>query len=544
MGIPTITVASEGQRLDSSTEILSLEIHRDLDRIPVAELTLVDGSVAKRRFEISDGPLFEPGRRVTIALRDGDAPDTTLFDGRVIRHAVESKLGGCTLRIELKDLAFSLTRQRKSAVYRDGTDADALQRILTDAQLEPGVMDTPPSNQHGELVRYGSTDWDFLLSRADAQGLVVDVDQGKVSLRAMVPAASPKARLEHGLDEVELELELDGGDQWAVVTSAGWDPQALTPTPPAQGVAPNVTVGNIDAAAVATQLGGDTLALLHPGLLTQDDLNAWASARLTRTRMSLLRGRASIPGRPDLAPLDVVELAGVGERFDGLAIVTGTSHRVDQGGWRTELRFGLPPEPFARRPDVAELPAGGLVPPVHGLHVGVVDQYEADPQGLLRVKVLLAVHDGTQGPVFARVAHPDAGNGRGVVFWPVPGDEVVVGFVNDDPGQAIVLGALHGPRLAPPQVAGGPSQANDLRAIVTKSGLVLGFDDRDKVVRITTPSGKRLTLDEGANAITLEDENRNVLTLDANGITLSSGGDVTIEAAGHLVLQGQTVDVQ
>ena len=43
----------------------------------------------------------------------------------------------------------------------------------------------------------------------------------------------------------------------------------------------------------------------------------------------------------------------------------------------------------------------------------------------------------------------DAGKQRGQVFWPEPGDEVVVGFLNGDPRQAILLGALHGKTNAP-----------------------------------------------------------------------------------------------
>jgi len=39
------------------------------------------------------------------------------------------------------------------------------------------------------------------------------------------------------------------------------------------------------------------------------------------------------------------------------------------------------------------------------------------------------------------MARRDAGKQRGQVFWPEPGGEVVVGFINGDPRQAIILGA-------------------------------------------------------------------------------------------------------
>jgi uncharacterized protein involved in type VI secretion and phage assembly len=259
----------------------------------------------------------------------------------------------------------------------------------------------------------------------------------------------------------------------------------------------------------------------------------------------LLRGTASLGGRADLVPLDVVELAGIGDRFNGDAIITGITHRIDTSGWSTELRFGLSPEAFARQPDIPDMLAGGLLPPVHGLHVGVVKEYEEDPLGEHRVKVLLSVLDEEQGPIFARVARPDAGNERGYVFWPEPGDEVVVGFVHGDPRQAIILGALHGSKNAPPDPAGPPSEENNQRAIVSKAGTLIAFDDEKPAVTVETPGGNKIVLDDDAGSITLEDQHGNKITLDDKGITLKSAKDFTIDASsGQVVIKGSAVDVQ
>ncbi|MBC7977171.1 MAG: Rhs element Vgr protein, partial [Myxococcales bacterium] len=195
---------------------------------------------------------------------------------------------------------------------------------------------------------------------------------------------------------------------------------------------------------------------------------------------------------------------------------------------------------------IADLPAGGLVPPVHGLHVGVVSDFESDPLGEHRIKVLLSVLDKKQGPVWARVARPDAGKDRGQVFWPEPKDEVVVGFLNSDPRQAIVLGALHGSTNTPPDAAGAPSEKNAQRAIVSKSKLIIRFDDDKKVITIETPGGNKLAIDDDKQAITLSDQHENTITLDDKGITLKSAAAVTIEAADgkNVVLKGEKVDVK
>lgn len=172
------------------------------------------------------------------------------------------------MRVELKDAAFKLTRQRKTCVFRKQADDEAIRTLIKDAGLQVGDLATT-TPQHEELVQFHASDWDFIVSRADAQGLVVDVDRGKVSVQAMMSGAGPAATLDHGLDDVEFDLEIDAGEQWAAMTSQAWDVQAQTATAPADARQPSVKVGNLDAAAIAKKLGGDSYALVHPGLLAQ-----------------------------------------------------------------------------------------------------------------------------------------------------------------------------------------------------------------------------------------------------------------------------------
>jgi Rhs element Vgr protein len=545
MGIPTITITSGGAQFEPAGHVLSVEVHRELNRVPEAQVRVVDGSVAQRKFAHSDTAFFEPGKPLIIAVRDGDGPEATLFEGLVVRHAVESQPGTSTLRVELKDAAYKLTRQRRTQVFRSQADDEAIRKLIGDAGLKVGEL-AATKTKHDELIQYRASDWDFIVSRADAQGLVVDVHRGTVSVQPMVASDQPRATIEHGLGDVELEFEIDAGEQWAAMTSQAWDVQKLAATPPSDAAPPAVTVGNLDAAAIARELGGDSYALVHPAIVTQGELDAWATSRLSRSRLAMLRGRAAISGTADLAPRDLIVLAGVGDRFNGNAFVSGVTHTIDAGGWRTELLLGLSPEPFAHQPDIAELPAGGLLPPVQALHVGVVSDFESDPLGEHRIKVLLSTLDKKQGPVWARVARPDAGKDRGQVFWPEPDDEVVVGFINGDPRQAIILGALHGSANSPPDPAGPPSKENTRRAIVSKEKLIIELDDDKKAITIKTPGKNQLVIDDDAKAIKLTDQHGNTITLDDKGITLSSAADIAIEAGGgkNVAIKGTKVDVQ
>jgi uncharacterized protein involved in type VI secretion and phage assembly len=545
MGIPVATITCGGQALDPTVEVVEIEIKRELDRIPEATLSLIDGSVAKREFELSNAELFVPGKPVQIAMRfEGETEDVTLFDGLVVRHAVETQAESSLLRVELKDAAIKLTRQRKSAVYREQTDDAAIRTLVEAAGLQAGEFATSDVTLP-EAIQYHAHDWDFIISRAEVQGFAVDVHLGTVRLAKLELASSAKRTLEYGLGDVHgFELQIDGSQQWAELSGVAWDLPAQKLADPTPATQPNIKVGNLDAAEIAKQLGGETATLLHPVPLAPGELAAWANARLLRSRLALLRGRVVVDGDPELAPLDTVEIIGIGDRFNGLALVSGVTHKLDHDGWKTELQLGLSAEWFARRPDIAEVPAGGMLPPMSHLQIAKVAAFEADPLGEQRIKLMLPGLPDDQGFIWARLARPDAGKDRGSVCWPEPEDEVVVGFLGGDPRQAIVLGALYGSTNTPPAAIGGPSDQNPKRGFVSKSGALVSFDDEKVIVTVETPGGNKIVIDDDQKTIQLADQHGNKITLSDKGITLQSASDFNIDAAGKVVIKGSSVDVQ
>ena len=208
--------------------------------------------------------------------------------------------------------------------------------------------------------------------------------------------------------------------------------------------------GNLNGEQIAQTIGFDTYTLKHPVPLDPAELQAWADARMARSRMSMIRGRIAVAGLADLKPLDVIEIKGIGERFNGKTLVTGIRHQVNESGWQTDVQFGLSPDWFCRQENIADVPAAGLLPAVTGLQVGIIDAFEEDPDGEYRVKVILPAIDEAERAVWARLLTPDAGLERGFFFRPEAGDEVVVGFFNNDPRQPIILGALYGSMNTPP----------------------------------------------------------------------------------------------
>ena len=118
-------------------------------------------------------------------------------------------------------------------------------------------------------------------------------------------------------------------------------------------------------------------------------------------------------------------------------------------GWKTHLQFGGIAPDAGLRSACRSIAPPQLLAPVAGLQAGVVTDNE-DPAGEFRVRVRLPlVNDGDDG-VWARVASLDAGAERGFFFRPEIGDEVLLGFLDDDPRQPVLLGMLHSSALAAP----------------------------------------------------------------------------------------------
>ncbi|MDD1606913.1 MAG: type VI secretion system tip protein VgrG [Methylococcaceae bacterium] len=544
MSVFTITVLSDGQKIDPAYELLSIDVSREVNRIPYAQLSLIDGSSAQRKFAISDSGVFDIGKMVEIKLRYEDKPEAekTVFKGLIITQSVAADEEKSVLTLEAKDSAFKMTQIRNTQVFLEQSDTQLFKKLIQAHGLQAGdIPDTKP--EHKEIVQYNCTDWDFMLSRADVNGLLMVIEDEKIAMKKIELAGSSKHTFEYGISEIyNFEIEANASGQYEEVGSITWDIKDQKMTEVRQAKSVSLNAGDLDAKKLATTLGSKTYTLTSSASVVPDELQAWADAKMAKSRLSLIRGRISVAGFTDIAPMDIIEIKGIGKHFNGKTLVTGIRHRIYEQGWVTDLQFGLCADWFVARPDIAALPAAGLLPAVSGLHIGIVADFEEDPDKQFRVKVKIPALGEKQDPLWARLASPDAGKGRGFFFRPEKGDEVVLGFFNEDPRQPVIIGALFSSKNTPPDDF-KVEKDNKTKGLVTKKGTTIGFDDEKSTVFIQTKKNKIL-LDEDGKKILLSDANNNTITMDKDGITLKSGKDFKIEASGNVEIKGSKVDVK
>jgi len=114
---------------------------------------------------------------------------------------------------------------------------------------------------------------------------------------------------------------------------------------------------------------------------------------------------------------------------------------------------------------------------------------------------------------------------------PEIGDEVVVGFFNHDPSHPVVLGSLYSSRNKP---AYALAARNDTKALVTRCMHKIEFDEKDKIITVTTPAKNRVVLSDKDKSILLHDQNGNIVELNSSGITVDTPKDLKITAKGTI----------
>jgi uncharacterized protein involved in type VI secretion and phage assembly len=137
--------------------------------------------------------------------------------------------------------------------------------------------------------------------------------------------------------------------------------------------------------------------------------------------------------------------------------------------------------------------------------------------------------DGDAYEIWARVATLMAGANRGSWFIPEPNDEVLIASEGGHPDSPVVLGALWNGVDTPPEQM---DSNNNIRSITSRSGIRVTFDDTDGGVQFTieTPGGQQIVCSDTPAQIDITDSNGNQVKMDASGILLSTGMNVTIEA--------------
>jgi len=446
------------------------------------------------------------GKSIEFIAFEEYTAELSIFTGLALEAEMEYELhGGFVARVRGVTNSYKLQLTPEEDYFYGATLKEVAEKVIGEDKLELQF------NVDGECakmnyVQWGESDFEFIRRIADDQGCFMRPTPGGVEIRRGFAETEHTMRWhdEYGLVSFSIKGRLgqpafDGScyDHRTMVSQrfsqVKKDPQFF----------PETAADMVGAVLEqSSKLPPDRLVFdgRAPKVETYKELLEKESQRAIGSKIVA----TGVSRNVRLRPGDQVRLEG--DNFDakgdyGLISVV---HRYDQtNGYRNE---------FTATP---WMDYTHVEPPQPNLMAGVVPARVVahnDPRGMGRIQIRYDWMD-DERTAWARMTAPSAGGGRGIMFMPEIGDEVLVAFEHGDPERPYIIGALwNGVDGAPRQgfleeegveAAGRDGikiprdvSRNDIKRIVTKSGNRIQLVDvggKESIV-ISTPGGQMVQL--------------------------------------------------
>jgi phage protein D/phage baseplate assembly protein gpV len=477
-----------------------------------------------------------------------DAAPVLLIGGEVTSLEAEYDELGSTLVIRGYDHSHRLARGRHTETYNNVKYSDVARTIAGRASIDTGTIDDS-GDVYDHVSQANQSDWDFLREKASEIDFIVAVVDGRLDFRRPSRAADAPADGDYGSsdplqlvfgdgDLLEFRSRVSSAGQVGSVEVRGWSPddkKAVIGT--AQAGTTSAALED-DPASLSALFGSTKFVSTDRGPTDQPAADRLAGRFAELIGSTFADATALTNGNPHLRAGTAVSVSLVGPPFTGRYTLTHTRHVFDRRhGYRTQLSITGRQDRSLLGLTAGSSPGAGSPGTGPGVMAGVVIAIVddvADPMNRGRVKLQFPWLSGDYVSDWARVAMPGAGAGRGTMWLPESGDEVLVAFEQGDVRRPVVLGGLWNGQDVPPshQFDQGHLQA---RAFVSRLGHSVVLHDADGESSIELRSA------DGSLAVLLDQSNGEIAIKAAGSskVTISAGGDLSLQAQGKLTLSGQ-----
>jgi phage protein D len=255
-----------------------------------------------------------------------------------------------TVAIEGQTCLHRLNGDCKTRNFQKMTDTEIAQQIAQDSGLDYDAEDT--HIRHDYIMQPNQTDLQFLRDRAaliqfeilvEGKKLIFrKVKEGAAKVYTLVWAQPQKGFTTDSTFPLKtFSLQMDAKKPANTVKLLSYDPatkQTLVST--ADSSDQTHTMGGASKGSdVCSQAFGRPKEFVGVAVpfATQAEGDQKAKAILNQQAMGLVGGSAETIGLPDLRSGKIVELKGVGTRFEGLYCVDEATHSIDGNGYLTSF---------------------------------------------------------------------------------------------------------------------------------------------------------------------------------------------------------------
>ena len=500
--------------------------HRFEITVSTEKAKVLGGDENASESEIIDNAIAYAGEIAEITI---ERPNGTFnFKGYVTDvHVDQTYAGDAFIIFKGFSPTYLLEGQKSVASYEEKTLKDIFNDVLsnfpanTKKVVNPAYTDPIPY-----VVRYKETQYQFLSRLAATYGEWFYYD-GQQIIFGELPANPPKAELTFGSDSM---LSFNYGinlrptsfnQQFYKYQGNGVVNQSVTSFKP--GWLDSHSKTSHDASnELFTEEGLDPVShLVKDGNHIEHLAEAKKSSILSD--VMVFTGQSADPAVVVGAEIEVSSRKG----FIGKYRVISVSHSFNSNRDYYNMFQAIPvtsmSPPFNRR----------IMIPKAEPQVGVVTDNN-DPEKLGRVRVQFKWEGGATPwvRVLTNYAGPGAAEGvTGTYFTPEIGDEVFVEFEQGNPARPFVVGS-HYHSGTPPDYA---DPDNNLKAIKTRSGHILQFDDTDGDEKI-------LLTDKKGNLMQIETKGSHIHVKSGNSIIIEAGKSIEVKAGDSISIEaGNTI---
>ena len=535
--LASFAVKVDGTQIETKFKLFRIQTFKEANKLSRATISIIGGNPKENNFDESEESIFATGSEVEISL-GYDQSNEIVFKGIISKHALKIKKDfqsvstNNLLVIECVDKAVKLSNTYTTEIYEDKLDSDIITALISNAA---GVSKTVSftSVMNDFLPKYNCNDWDFILQRAEANGMIVLNSDNAITVTEPKPLLTiPELTVTYGNAMIDFHAEVDASTQYSTFDLSSYDSyneEAVSSTSQEPSL---LAQGDLDGVTISKDVSPTKNELSTSSILTSSEAKNIADAFLMRSRLSRLVGKICVKGINNIDIGSIITLVGFGSRFSGLAYVTSLSHEFQKGNYKTWIGFGMRYNPIQNK---NKLDISRFTSKIEGLHIGTVTKIDADPKDELRIQVAIPTLKATGDGMWAKLATLYTGNEAGSFFIPEVDSQVVVSFLSNDSRYPIILGSLYTKTTKPYKTI---DAENQFKAILSKEKLTLEFDDVEKIITIKSSDDNYIKIKETDKEIEIKDINKNTILTSKDGIKLSSEKDITIDAKGKIILKG------
>jgi phage protein D len=341
-------ISIDGQNTPGLTrDAVAALVEETIDGLYRCEITLVNygtGQSGRADYLYFGRQLLDFGKEVVLRL-GGDDPPEQVFAGRITAIEAEYREDDqVRLRILAEDRLQDLRMTRRTRSFEDKTDADVLQQIAREHQLQADV--DLPGPTHARIAQVNLSDLAFIRQRAHACGGEIWVDGGTLYARTRTGRDVNPIDLAYGVGLQSFSVRADLAQQCTEYRVTGWDIESkssISENGTASDIASELEGGDGGGAILEEKFGARPASLVHQMLLTQQEARGLAEARYRQHARRFVTGSGLADGNPRIRAGVTVNLLLLGEMFDGAYSVVAVRHLFTlENGYQTEFDVERP----------------------------------------------------------------------------------------------------------------------------------------------------------------------------------------------------------